>query len=67
VDDKLRILTAVKQYWGDRVTSVFPRQGHFAHDAAAVAANPPADVSIGGIGELAGYDWGDFFTDIPHE
>jgi len=73
VDDKLRILTAVKQYWGDRVTSVFPRQGHFAHDAGAVAANPPADVTIGGIGELAGYDVAPFppvqrwATDIPRE
>jgi FMN phosphatase YigB (HAD superfamily) len=56
VDDKLRILTAVKRYWGDRVTTVFPRQGHFAHDASAVAANPPADLSIAGIGDLAGYD-----------
>jgi FMN phosphatase YigB (HAD superfamily) len=58
VDDKLRILTAVKQYWGARVTSVFPRQGHFAQDPATVSAYPPADVAIGSIGELAGYDIG---------
>ena len=56
VDDKLRILSAVKRYWGDRVTTVFPRQGHFALDPGVVAANPPADLSIGGIGDLAGYD-----------
>lgn len=60
VDDKLRILTAVKQHWGQRVTSIFPRQGRYAHDASALAANPPADVSIDGIGELASYDIGSF-------
>ena len=32
VDDKVRILTAVKKVWGDRLTTVFPRQGHYAHD-----------------------------------
>jgi FMN phosphatase YigB (HAD superfamily) len=56
VDDKLRILTTVKRHWGARVTSIFPRQGHYAHDASVIAANPPADVSIDGIGELAGFD-----------
>src|SRR5258708_23865564 len=45
VDDKLRILTAVKQAWGDRVTSVFPRQGHYAHAPKALATYPPADLS----------------------
>jgi FMN phosphatase YigB (HAD superfamily) len=66
VDDKLRILTAIKHYWGDRVTTVFPRQGHFALDAAVVAANPPADLSIGGIGELAGYDSATFSSSDGH-
>jgi FMN phosphatase YigB (HAD superfamily) len=56
VDDKLRILTAVKKSWGTRVTTVFPRQGHYAVDAKALAAYPPADISIGRIGELLGYD-----------
>jgi hypothetical protein len=58
VDDKLRILTAIKRHWGERVTTVFPRQGRYALDASVVAANPAADVSIDGIGELAGYDIG---------
>ena len=53
VDDKLRILTAVKQAWGERVTTVFPRQGHYALDEKIVAAYPPADVTIGAIAELA--------------
>jgi FMN phosphatase YigB (HAD superfamily) len=56
VDDKLRILAAIKQHWGSRVTSIFPRQGHFAHDAAATAAYPAADLSIDAIGDLPGYD-----------
>jgi FMN phosphatase YigB (HAD superfamily) len=56
VDDKLRILTAVKQAWGDRVTSVFPRQGHYAHDPKALATYPPADLSVERIGDLLTYE-----------
>lgn len=52
VDDKLRILTAVKQFWGERVTTVFPRQGSYAVDPKVIAAFPPADVSIEHIGDL---------------
>ena len=56
VDDKLRILTAVKQAWGDRVTTVFPRQGMYAHDPAILAECPPADLTINRIGDLLDYD-----------
>jgi len=56
VDDKLRILTAVKKIWDSRVTTVFPRQGHYALDPQELATYPPADVSIGRIGELLQYD-----------
>ena len=56
VDDKLRILTEVKRIWGTKVTTVFPRQGHYALDARLVASLPPADITIGRIGELLGYD-----------
>jgi len=52
VDDKIRILTAMKDVWGDRLTTVFVRQGHYAMDAEAVAKYPPADVTIEQIGEL---------------
>jgi FMN phosphatase YigB (HAD superfamily) len=52
VDDKLRILTAVKKTWGDRVTTVFVHQGSYAHDPAAVGALPAADVTIERIGDL---------------
>ena len=56
VDDKLRILAAVKKAWGERVTTVFPRQGHYALDAAEVAKYPEADVTIERIGELMDFD-----------
>jgi FMN phosphatase YigB (HAD superfamily) len=52
VDDKVRILSAVKHAWGDRVTTVFPRQGHYADDAALVASFPAADVTIERIADL---------------
>ena len=55
VDDKVRILTAVKKVWGDRLTTVFPRQGHYAHDPQ-VATYPPPDVTIERIGDLLGYE-----------
>ncbi|HTO70085.1 MAG TPA: HAD family hydrolase [Myxococcota bacterium] len=53
VDDKLRILTAVKKAWGPRVTTVFVRQGSYANDPANLAAHPPADRSFARIGQLA--------------
>jgi hypothetical protein len=56
VDDKLRILTEVKKIWGARVTTVFPRQGHYALDTKLVASLPPADITISRIGELLNYD-----------
>jgi len=56
IDDKLRVLTAVKKVWGQRLTTVFPKQGHYAHDPKAAATYPPADVSIQRIGDLVDYD-----------
>jgi hypothetical protein len=56
IDDKLRILAAVKKIWGARVTTVFPRQGHYARDARIVDAFPPADMSIERIGDLLQFD-----------
>jgi FMN phosphatase YigB (HAD superfamily) len=55
VDDKIRILTAVKQVWGTRCTSVFVRQGHYAQ-APDVGSYPEPDVTIARIDELTGYD-----------
>ncbi len=54
VDDKLRILTAVKKIWGHRLTTVFPRQGHYAHDPQ-VATYPPPDLTIARISDLLSY------------
>ncbi len=56
VDDKIRILSAIKDAWGDRVTTVFPRQGHYALDAESVAKYPPADITIERIGDLLAID-----------
>ncbi len=56
VDDKLRILAAMKQVMQDRLTTVFPRQGHYALDPAAIAASPAADLTIERIGDLLDAD-----------
>jgi len=52
VDDKLRILAAMKAIWQDRVTTVFVRQGHYANDPSLVAAYAPADFAVDRIGEV---------------
>ena len=56
VDDKLRILAAVKKAWGERVTTVFPRQGQYAYDPTIIAACPPADLTVERITDLLNYD-----------
>ena len=55
VDDKLRILDSIKKAWGPRVTTVFVRQGHYAHDTKANAQYAPADMSLNRIDELQNY------------
>jgi FMN phosphatase YigB (HAD superfamily) len=62
IDDKLRILDALRTQWQDRVTTVFPRQGHYAHDTAAIAGFAPADVTVERIAELLNYDAGDLLS-----
>ncbi len=57
VDDKLRILAAMKNVWGERLTTVFPRQGHYALDPGNSAAYAPADITIERIGELINFDF----------
>jgi hypothetical protein len=56
IDDKLRILSAVKSIWGDRVITVFARQGHYANDPKAIAMYPPADLHVDRIGDLLTVD-----------
>jgi hypothetical protein len=56
IDDKLRILTAIKEIWGERVTTVFPKQGHYALDADETSKYPMADIEIERIGDLLKHD-----------
>lgn len=58
VDDKPRILDAVKKIWSDRVTTIFPRQGQYAHDAEEIARYPRPDLTVERIGDLLEYDLG---------
>ncbi len=56
VDDKVRILTAMKKIWAGRLTTVFVRQGHYALDRTMVETYPAADISIDHISDLLGYN-----------
>lgn len=58
VDDKLRILTAIKEVWDKNVTTVFVRQGHYAHDTEAISRYPSADYTIESIADLTRLDLG---------
>ncbi len=60
IDDKLRILSAVKNIWGGRVTTVFVRQGHYAHDGETLTRYRSADVTLERIGDFAALDRGAF-------
>ncbi len=62
VDDKVRLLAAVKEIWGNRLTTVFPKQGHYARDPQALATYPPADITVERIGDLLDYDLPAFLT-----
>ena len=59
VDDKLRILSKVKEVWGKRVTTVFPRQGEFALNPVTLASYPPADITVERVADLLSYDLAD--------
>jgi len=65
IDDKLRILTEVKKIWGARVTTVFPKQGHYANDPKILAEFPPADISVNRIGDLLSYGLENFEVALP--
>jgi hypothetical protein len=56
VDDKLAVLAAAKAIWGERLTTVFPRQGHYARDPHILASSPVADLAVDRIGDLLSYD-----------
>jgi len=65
VDDKPRILAAVKEAWGNRVTTVLPRQGQYAHDASALLAFATPDVTVDRIGDLLNWDLGQLLAAAP--
>ena len=58
IDDKLRILDAMKRVWGSRLTTVFPRQGHYALDPKILQRYPAADMTVDRIGALVDVDFG---------
>jgi FMN phosphatase YigB (HAD superfamily) len=62
VDDKPRILAAVKDAWGDRVTTVLPRQGQYAHDTKTLASVSAPDVTVERIGDLLTCNLADLVT-----
>ena len=61
VDDKLRILAAMKDNMGARLTTVFPRQGHYAHDPENAVLYPPADITLECIGDSIHCDFNRLF------
>jgi len=67
VDDKVRILTAMKKVWGSRLVTVFPRQGHYAHDPKVMTDFPPPDVTIERIGDLLNYDLEALLATVDHD
>jgi hypothetical protein len=64
IDDKLRILNAVKQVWGERVTTVFPRQGHYARDPQILAGCQPADIQLEHLRDLTNCAFTAFATPV---
>jgi FMN phosphatase YigB (HAD superfamily) len=62
VDDKVRILSAMKAVWGSRLTTVFPRQGHYALDAREVARYPTPDITLERVGDLAAFGLDDLLA-----
>ena len=63
VDDKLRLLAAIKQFWGKRVTTVFVKQGHYANDPEILVRYPAADIQVDRIGDLLNYDLAAFLKE----
>ena len=56
VDEKLRILAAMKQIMTNRLTTIFPRQGHYALDENILHAYPAVDLVVERIGDLLDVD-----------
>jgi FMN phosphatase YigB (HAD superfamily) len=67
VDDKVRILAAVKKIWGRKVTTVFPRQGHYALDEKLVKSFPVPDITIERIGDLVNLDFATLASQVAEK
>ncbi len=65
VDDKPHILTEMKQRLGERLTTVFVQQGHYAADAIAAGLDVEPDMRITCIGDLRQRKLVDFLPDAP--
>ena len=65
IDDKLKLLATIKAQWKDRVTTVFPKQGHYAHDPKNLATYPAADINIERIGDLLQFDLAQLLATKP--
>ena len=60
VDDKLRLLSAVKAAWDERLTTVFVRQGHYAFESKETKPYPTADITVERLDELLRFGLEDF-------
>ena len=56
VDDKLRLLAAIKDTWMSRVTTIFVRQGHYARDPQMLSGYRAADITVERIDRLLSFD-----------
>jgi hypothetical protein len=60
VDDKPNLLAAMKLLMQDRLTTVFPRQGHYALAPGSNEVTPRPDRVIERIGDLTTLNPSDF-------
>jgi hypothetical protein len=56
VDDKLRMLAAIRKSFGNHVTTIFPKQGKFANNPKVLGSYPSGDVTIERISDLLSFD-----------
>jgi FMN phosphatase YigB (HAD superfamily) len=65
VDDKPLLLAAMKRALGEKLTTVFVHQGHYAAQSTNTAIDPPPDLEIERIGDLLDHDRADFLAASP--
>jgi FMN phosphatase YigB (HAD superfamily) len=65
IDDKPRLLAAMKRALGEKLTTVFVHQGHYAAESAATVIDPPPDLEIERIGDLLDHHLPDFLAASP--